>query len=85
MVQRSDRHLAGGPHPDGSGRVPSLRNLVSRGRYKDAQDLASALKYGDALGYDKLSSGGMAEVQANLAKLPESDINAIAEYLVSLE
>ena len=85
MVQRSDRELAGGPHPEGEGRVPSLRNLISRGRYKDAKDLASAMQYGETLGYDKLSSGGMGEVQAELAKMPESDINAIAEYLVSLE
>jgi hypothetical protein len=65
--------------------VPSLRNLVARGRYKDVNDLASAMQYGETLGYDKLSSGGMGDVQAELAKLPESDIRAIAEYLISLE
>jgi hypothetical protein len=37
------------------------------------------------LGFDKLSSGGMGQVQTNLAKLPQDDLNAIAEYLVSLE
>lgn len=31
------------------------------------------------------SAGGMAQVQMTIAKLPESDIAAIAEYLVSLE
>jgi mono/diheme cytochrome c family protein len=85
LIKRSDRELAGGPHPAGEGRVPSLRNLVARGRYKDVNDLASAFQYGETLGYDKLSSGGMGEVQAELAKLPESDIRAIAEYLISLE
>ncbi|CAN5323819.1 c-type cytochrome [soil metagenome] len=85
MARRADRPMAGGPHPDGDGRVPSLRSLVARERYKDAKDLASALQFGETLGYDGLSSGGMAAVQANIAKLPESDIQAIAEYLVSLQ
>jgi mono/diheme cytochrome c family protein len=85
MVKRADRQLAGGPHPEGEGRVPSLRNLIARGRYKDPQDIASAMRYGETLGYDKLSSGGMGAIQAELAKLPESDIKAIAEYLASLE
>ena len=41
--------------------------------------------FGETLGYDKLSSGGMGAVQTNLSKLPESDVQAIAEYLVSLK
>jgi mono/diheme cytochrome c family protein len=85
MIKRSDRQLSGGPHPEGEGRVPSLRNLIARSRYKDANDLASAMQYGETLGFDKLSSGGMGDVQAELAKLPASDVQAIAEYLVSLE
>lgn len=85
MIKRKDRVLAGGPHPEGDGRVPSLRSLVPRERYKDAKDLASALQFGETLGYDGLSSGGMGAVQASIAKLPESDIQAIAEYLVSLQ
>jgi mono/diheme cytochrome c family protein len=85
MAQRAGRHLAGGPHPDGSGRVPSLRSLIARERYKDAKDLASALQFGEIMGHEDLSSGGMAKVQENIAKLPESEIHAIAEYLVSLQ
>jgi mono/diheme cytochrome c family protein len=84
MARRTDRLLAGGPHPDGHGRVPSLRSLVQRGRYKDAKDLTSALQFGETLGYDNLSSGGMGAVQADIARLPESDVQSIAEYLVSL-
>ena len=85
MVPDQSRALAGGPHPDGSGgEVPSLRNLVGRGRYSDAADLVLALQFGETFGYDKLSSGGMAEVQMNLALLPEDDLRAIAEYLLSL-
>ena len=58
--------------PRAYGKVPSLRDLVGRGRYKDAKDLASALQFGETLGYDKISSGGMGEVQTNMSKLPET-------------
>ena len=85
MASDMSRFLMGGPHPEGEGRVPSLRDLIGRNRYKDVNDLASALQYGEIMGYDKLSSGGMRAVQANISKLPETDIKAIAEYLVSLK
>lgn len=84
MASDRDRALAGGPHPDGGGKVPSLRDLISRGRYKDVKDIASALQFGEVLGYDKISSGGMGQVQTNISKLPEADILAIADYLASL-
>jgi hypothetical protein len=85
MIADQDRHLDGGPHPGGKGNVPSLRGLVERGRYKDVSDLTLALRFGETLGYDKLSSGDMAKIQMNLARLPESDVQAISEYLLSLE
>jgi len=79
MVKRSDRLFAGGPHPEGEGRVPALRGLITRGRYKDAKGLESALQYGEALGYDKLSSGGRGDVQAEIANLPQSEMQAITD------
>ena len=79
------RWLAGAPHLSEKGHVPSLRGLKKRGRYKDVNDLFMALKYGEALGYEDISSGGMGEVQANISKLPDADIRAIATYLMSLE
>jgi len=85
MARDNSRAFMGGRHPDGSGKVPSLRDLIGRGRYEDAKDIASALQYGEILGYDKVSSGGMGQVQRNLAKLPEADIQAIAGYLASLK
>ena len=84
MILDDSRQLEGGPHPRGEGHVPSLRNLIGRGRYADVADLTLALQFGETLGYDKLSSGGMAEVQMNLARLPEADLRAISEYLLSL-
>jgi mono/diheme cytochrome c family protein len=85
MATDESRHMAGGPHPGGEGDVPNLTGLVTRGRYKDVADLTLALQFGETFGYDKLSSGGMADIQMNLAKLPESDVQAISEYLLSLD
>lgn len=85
MIPEEARALAGGPHPEGKGRVPSLRGLVSGGKYSSVGDLADALEYGEGFGYDGLSSGGMGAVQTNLSKLPRADIDAIATYLASLK
>ncbi len=85
MASDDAKFLGGGPHPDGQGKVPSLRDLVGRGKYKDAADLVSAFQDGEAMGYEHLSSGGMGAVQSNLSKLPVEDLNAIAEYLLSLK
>jgi mono/diheme cytochrome c family protein len=79
------RQMAGGPHPGGEGKVPSLRGLVARKKYEGVDDLVLALQNGETLGYENLSSGGMAAIQENLARLPESDVRALAEYLLSLE
>jgi mono/diheme cytochrome c family protein len=85
MIPDQERAMAGGPHPRGEGEVPSLLDLQGRERYADVGDLVLALQFGETLGYDKLSSGGMADVQMNLAMLPEEDLQAIAEYLLSLK
>lgn len=85
MASDTAKFLHGGPHPEGVGTVPSLRDLIGRGRYKDTKDLATAFQFGEIMGYSKMSSGGMGAVQRNLAKLPESDLLAIAEYLASLK
>ena len=85
MSSDTSKYLAGGPHPEGDGKVPSLLDLAGRGKYKDAADLASALQFGEMMGYGRLSSGGMGKVQTNMSKLPEADVKAIAEYLISLK
>lgn len=85
MTSDQSRFLAGGPHPEGEGKVPSLRDLVGRNKYKDAADLVLAFQNGEIFGYENMSSGGMGKVQANLAKLPEEDLKAIAAYLLSLK
>ena len=85
MVADTRRPLAGGPHPGGEGSVPALRGLRARRKYKDAADLTLALQNGEALGYEDLSSGGMAAIQEQIARLPEADVRAMSEYLLSLE
>ena len=84
MVPDERRALAGGKHPAGEGDVPSLRDLIGRERYTNAADLGLALRFGETYGYEHLSSGGMAVVQQNLARLPEPELQAIVEYLISL-
>ncbi len=85
MVADNGRHMAGGPHPGGEGKVPSLRGLLARKKYKDVGDLVLALQNGETFGYEDLSSGGMAAIQENLARLPQSDVQALSEYLLSLQ
>jgi mono/diheme cytochrome c family protein len=85
MVADDRRRMMGGPHPGGEGKVPSLRGLLARKKYKDAADLTLALQNGETMGYEDLSSGGMARIQEQIAQLPEADVHAIAEYLLSLE
>jgi hypothetical protein len=48
-------------------------------------DLVLALQHGEAFGYEDLSSGGMARIQESLARMPESELRAMAEYVLSLE
>lgn len=79
------RRLAGGLHPEGKGKVPSLRGLKARKRFSDIDDLNSALRFGEIMGYEDMSSGGMGDVQSNMSKLPDADTKAIAEYLLSLK
>ena len=85
MARDESRFMMGGPHPEGVGKVPSLRGLLERGLYKDQKDLATALQFGEELGYENMAAGGMRQVQANLSKLPKSDADAMAEYLISLK
>lgn len=79
------KKFQGGPHPGGEGKVPSLIDLIGRGKYTDAADLASAFQNGEMMGYEHMSSGGMGEVQSNLSKLSEADVQAVADYVSSLK
>ena len=72
--------LAGAPDPEGKGKVPGL----TPARLKwSAAEIADYLKTGFTPDYDSVG-GSMAEVQTNLAQLPDSDRAAIAAYLKAL-
>jgi mono/diheme cytochrome c family protein len=79
----ADRRFAGGPSPDGKGRVPNITQdptgIGSWSQGDIVELLASGLTPdGDSVG------GAMAEVVRNTAELPPSDREAIATYLKSL-
>lgn len=69
--------LAGAPNPDGKGRVP---NITPGALDWVKVDIAAYLSTGFTPEYDS-AGGHMALVVESLAKLPEEDVAAIADYL----
>jgi hypothetical protein len=84
MARDNAKAFQGGPHPEGVGGAKPAQ-LDRAGAVTRMPDIASALQYGEMMGYDKVSSGGKGQVQTNISKLPESDIQAIGEYIASLK
>lgn len=80
---RMDRHLAGGPAPEGEGFVPNLTPHESGLGGWSAADIAYAMETGFTPDYDTLG-GSMTSVQENMSHLPASDREAIAAYLKSI-
>ncbi len=76
---QKDRWLAGGPNPEGKGTIPNITPGGDIGSWSEG-DIASYLETGFTPEYDSVG-GSMAEVQQNLARLPKSDLEAIAAYL----
>ena len=74
---RRDAWLAGGPNPDGKGRIP---NLTPAGLDWSAGDIAYYLESGFTPEFDS-AGGAMVEVIRNTALLPAEDRAAIAAYL----
>ena len=72
--------LQGAPNPSGKGQIPSLRpdDLQWSGF-----DISAYLTTGFTPEFDT-AGGEMTDVIKNLAKLPDSDIDAIAAYLLAL-
>ena len=67
--------LGGAPNPTGKGRIPNITTGKNGIGERSDDDLLSDFEMG--LNF----VGAMAEVQQNLAKLPESDLKAIVAYL----
>ena len=71
------RWLAGGPNPEGKGKIP---NITPAHLDWSASDIAEYLKSGFTPDFDSVG-GSMADVVANISHLPDSDRLAIAAYL----
>lgn len=78
-----DQWLAGGPNPEGEGRIPDITpGSDSMGKWSK-DEIASYLETGFTPDFDSVG-GSMVEVQKNLAELPAEDRAAIAAYLKAI-
>ena len=77
------RWLAGGPSPEGEGKVPNITPHEHGLADWSARDIERYLKSGFTPDYDMVG-GAMVEVQENLARLGDADRAAIAAYLKSV-
>lgn len=74
------RWLGGAPNPSGDGRIP---NITPAKLGWSAGDIVQYLTTGFTPDYDSVG-GHMAHVVENMARLPESDRQAVAEYLLAV-
>lgn len=77
------RWMAGGPNPDGEGRVPNVTGGEGGIGSWSAGDVAYYLETGFTPDFDTVG-GSMAAVQRNMAMLAPSDRDAVAAYLKAL-
>lgn len=78
-----DRWLAGGPNPDGEGRVPNITPHADGLEGWSEKDIAYYLETGFTPDFDTVG-GSMVKVQENWALLPASDREAVAAYLKAI-
>jgi mono/diheme cytochrome c family protein len=74
------RWLGGAPNPSGEGRIP---NITPTKPGWTAGDIVQYLTTGFTPDFDSVG-GHMAHVVENMAKLPEADRQAVAEYLLAV-
>jgi mono/diheme cytochrome c family protein len=74
------RWLGGAPNPSGEGRIP---NVTPAKLGWTAPDIVQYLTTGFTPEYDSVG-GHMAHVVENMARLPETDRQAVAEYLLAV-
>lgn len=74
------RWLGGAPNPSGEGRIP---NITPGKLGWTAGDIVQYLTTGFTPEYDSVG-GHMAHVVENMARLPETDRQAVAEYLLAV-
>jgi mono/diheme cytochrome c family protein len=76
----SSRWLGGAPNPSGQGRIP---NITPAKLGWTAPDIVQYLTTGFTPEFDSVG-GHMAHVVENMARLPEADRQAVAEYLLTV-
>jgi mono/diheme cytochrome c family protein len=76
----SSRWLGGAPNPSGQGRIP---NITPAKMGWTAPDIVQYLTTGFTPEFDSVG-GHMAHVVENMARLPEADRQAVAEYLLTV-
>lgn len=74
------RWLGGAPNPSGDGRIPNITS--GKLGWSDA-DIVQYLTTGFTPDYDSVG-GHMVHVVENMARLPETDRQAVAEYLLAV-
>ena len=79
----SDRWLAGGPAPEGAGRIPNITPHSDGVGGWTAGDIVYYLESGFTPDFDSVG-GSMVSVQQNMSKLPKEDLEAISAYLKSV-
>jgi mono/diheme cytochrome c family protein len=77
---KTDEWLAGGPNPEGEGRIPDITPVEGKFGDWSAGDIAGYLETGFTPDFDSVG-GAMVAVQKNMARLPKEDREAIAAYL----
>ncbi len=77
------RRFAGGPNPEGEGRVPNITQHPDALGPWSKEELVELLTTGFTPSFDSVG-GSMASVVRNTARLPQADREAMADYLKSL-
>jgi mono/diheme cytochrome c family protein len=76
----SGQWLAGGDNPDGEGRIPNITPGAKDVGAWSESEIVDYLATGFTPEFDSVG-GSMVSVQQNMARLPKSDLEAIAAYL----
>lgn len=79
----AERWLGGAPNPEGRGRIPNITPAGRNTAEWSSGDIRYYLESGFTPDFDTVG-GTMVAVQENLAKLPTSDLDAIAAYLKAI-
>ena len=77
---KTSKWLAGGPAPEGDGKIPNITAHDTGVGSWSEEDIVYYLESGFTPDYDS-AGGSMVDVQENMARLPKSDLEAIAAYL----